>query len=73
MEQLPLQKGYEGLRSLRPVDFEALMQAGVDAVEFNLSKDYELYWALYGWDCDSILILNPEIIIPSKGGVIRGA
>lgn len=46
------------------IDFEKLVQDGVDAVELHLSDDSKLYWALYGWDCDSILIMNPEIVEP---------
>ena len=39
-----------------------------DAIELHLSDevtdDYleSLYFKLYGWDCDSILIMNPDII-----------
>lgn len=38
-----------------------------DAIE--LTNSYKFYWALYGWDCDSILIMNPDIveIIPKEG------
>ena len=31
-----------------------------DAIEIVIDK---LYWDLYGWDCDSILILNKEVVI----------
>lgn len=44
------------------LDFEKIRDSGVDAIELVLSADPELYWALYGWDCDSILIMNPDII-----------
>ena len=41
------------------LDFEKLMEQ-YDAIEItNISK---LYWALYGWDCDCILIMNPDIV-----------
>lgn len=44
------------------LDFEEL-QKGYDAIEVLISKERALYDALYGWDIDSILIMNPEIII----------
>ena len=44
----------------RLIDFQ--IENGIDAIEFNISNDWDLYMALYGWDCDSILILNPNII-----------
>lgn len=40
-----------------------------DAIELHLteaptlSNMESLYFQLYGWDCDSILIMNPEIVI----------
>jgi hypothetical protein len=45
------------------LDFEKLRDSGVDAIELVLSADQRLYWELYGWDCDSILIMNPDIIV----------
>ena len=46
-------------------DFEKMVEDGVDAIKLNLSKgDYELYYELYGWGCDNILIMNPDIIRP---------
>ena len=44
-------------------DFESLALNGVDAIEVFISKDIELYDKLLGWDVDSILITNPEIIV----------
>lgn len=44
-------------------DFEKLEESGCDAIELVLSADWRLYETLYGWDCDSILILNPEVIV----------
>lgn len=43
------------------LDFEELKKK-YDAIEVNISKDERLYWDLYGWDCDSILILNKNVI-----------
>ena len=47
-------------------DFEQMLIDGIDAVMVEISKDRRLYWALYGWDCDSILIMNPDIIVEGK-------
>lgn len=50
-----------------PIDFEKAAQIW-DAIELHLSEDKSdrweegLYFQLYGWDCDSILIMNPDII-----------
>ena len=41
------------------LDFEKLAQE-YDAIE--LTNIGAFYWALYGWDCNSILIMNPDII-----------
>lgn len=43
-------------------DFYGMKSAGVDVIEFNLSNDWHLYDALYGWDCDCILVLNPDVV-----------
>lgn len=41
------------------LDFEALSKI-YDAIEITNIR--ELYWDLYGWDCNSILIMNPDIV-----------
>lgn len=43
------------------LDFEKLKQQ-YDAIEISLSKCSELYQALMAWDCDSIVILNKDVI-----------
>lgn len=43
-------------------DFEELRRMEIDAVELHFSEDPKLYMAMYGWDCDSILILNRDVI-----------
>lgn len=54
------------------IDFEALMK-NYDAIEVHLSEessykyDDSLCWKMYAWDCDSILIMNPDIVIPVSG------
>lgn len=47
---------------VRWINFKRLMDLGYDAVEFEIN-DFT-YWALYGWDCDSIVVINPDKIIP---------
>lgn len=43
-------------------DFEKLLENGVDAIELHLSHAPELYKELYGWNCDCILIMNPDVV-----------
>ena len=68
LDDLPRQD--ECLASWVCLDFEQLLSDGWDAVELHLSEETSyggfmngLYWSLYGWDCDSILIMNPEVIV----------
>ena len=44
------------------LDFEKLAEI-YDAVEVSISNDFDLYYQLYGWDCDSIVIMNPDIVV----------
>ena len=41
------------------LDFGRLAQE-YDAIE--VTNIGQLYWPLYGWDCNSILIMNPDIV-----------
>lgn len=43
-------------------DFEQLVKDGYDAIEVYVNSN-RIYMSLYGWDCDSILVLNPDCII----------
>lgn len=46
------------------IDFEKCKANGIDAIDIpDINADREqIKWALCCWDCDCILILNPEII-----------
>lgn len=44
------------------MDFEQLAQDGFDAIEVHICSS-RIYWGLYGWDCDSLLVLNPNCIV----------
>ena len=46
-------------RSFYP-DFEECLRKGIDAIE--ITNINEAYMGLYGWDCNSILIMNPDIV-----------
>lgn len=60
LEELPQIK-YKFIPSWTMLDFEKLATM-YDAIEINISNDPKLYFTLYTWDCDSILIMNPDII-----------
>lgn len=44
------------------LDFEAMERDGWVGLEINLSEYRQLYWLLYGWDCDSIIVFSPDQI-----------
>lgn len=43
------------------LDFEKLLADGYDAIQVTITN--ETYWSLYGWDCDTLLVLNPDCVI----------
>ena len=53
------------------LDFEQLIKTGIDAIQVNIFKSYEidvgygnyLSKRLCGWDCDTILAMNLKIIL----------
>ena len=59
-DNLPKTSGEFKLCSWVCLDFEKLKDE-YDAIEVKISGD-GIYFGLYGWDCDSILIMNPDII-----------
>lgn len=44
--------------------FEEALEQGIDAIELHLESEYryELDEYLYGWDCSSVLVLNPDSV-----------
>ena len=64
LESLPKGKDKFGLNFLSwyLLDFEKLAET-YDAVEVSISSDFDLYYKLYGWDCDSIVVMNPDIVM----------
>lgn len=57
LEIVQRQNYMEGINRILP-DFEILKKY-YDGIFFDLSSDQRLYMELYGWDCDSLLIMNP--------------
>ncbi len=53
------------------IDFEECLLRGYDAIElcwygeeYTKQKVDDMYFGLYAWDCDSIVVLNPSAIMP---------
>ena len=61
MKVLPKYKSEFYMPTWIVLDFEKLSHK-YDAIEVNISSDDELYYKLYGWDCDSILVMNPDVV-----------
>lgn len=57
------------LKSNYFIDFEKLAQY-YDAIDYYETP--ELHYPLYGWDCDSFLVMNPSIIRPIGSEDIKG-
>lgn len=62
VHNLPKDSSAYTMRLVAP-DFEALVRQGYDAMEIHISECPSLYSAMYGWDVDSILIMNPDIVV----------
>ena len=43
------------------LDFKKITK-DYDAILFDLTSDPRLYWSMYGWDVDTLLVLNPDIV-----------
>lgn len=50
-------------KKLHRIDFEKCLLNGIDAIELDFSSNpAKMDDLLFGWDCDSIVILNPDIV-----------
>jgi hypothetical protein len=63
IRQLPIlsENGVETIN----LDFEKIAN-DYDAIQANAGSNRDVYQALYGWDVDALLILNPDIIVTSS-------
>lgn len=50
--------------SISFIDFDKMIEDGWDALEISISCYWRLYNLLYGWDCDSIVVLNRDAVVP---------
>ena len=50
-----------GYGTVMPLDFEKIKQ-DYDAIECFISTGYGVYDSMPDWDCDSIVILNPDVV-----------
>lgn len=74
VDKLPKYSPYaDGNYPLTYIDFEALAK-DYDAIEAHLYEEQEnvpwdelLCQRLWAWICDSILIMNPDIVVPVSG------
>lgn len=64
LEALPKQKSNSVNPRVVRLDFEKLKDS-YDAIQVTISNDRRLYYALFCWDCDCILIMNPDIVVPA--------
>jgi hypothetical protein len=71
LRQLPTIKSNTSISWGIRIDFEECIKCGYDAIELCWYGDEykdrradDMYFGLYGWDCDSIVVLNPSAIIP---------
>jgi hypothetical protein len=52
---------YENAIPVESIDFEKLLSLGYVGVEISLNSC--TYWSMYGWDCDSIVVMDPNSIV----------
>lgn len=51
----PLQDNYKVC-----LDFERMVGSGVDVLEISIKKLDQMF---EGWDCDSLLVMNPDVVV----------
>jgi hypothetical protein len=49
--------------SINKLDFVKMSADGYSGMEISITDFPKLYWLLYGWDCDSIVVWSPDAII----------
>ncbi len=58
--------GFNKILGKPQIDFEELIKRGVDAIHLTQQGEYNTRFSpiedMYGWDCETVLILNPDSI-----------
>lgn len=70
LRRLPEVKDDHRFNTSYCIDFEKCLRSGIDAIELCWYGDEyqslingDLHFELYGWDCDSMVVLNPNAIV----------
>ena len=50
------------ITGLTPIDFEKIIHDGYDAIYFDMDSYPDGYNTMRGWDCTSLLVLNPNVV-----------
>jgi len=56
----------EGYRSIKYPDYEKMIELGYDAILLTENGQQETRYSepsLYGWDCESVLVMNPSGVL----------
>lgn len=65
MVNLYWKEGEGGFRFLIGIDFEKMLSDGIDAIYLTEKGEQETRYecpGLYGWDCECVLVMNPDCI-----------
>ncbi len=57
------ERSFPGIYS---IDFEAIVSDGYSAILALAGTDYSVYHILYGWDCDTLLVLDKGCVRPCE-------
>lgn len=49
---------------MNSIDYKLVLEDGYDGIE--VTNIDSVYFTLYGWDCNSIIVLNPDIVEPTS-------
>jgi len=50
------------------IDFDRIFREGYDGMELFISEDYSMHDGVFNvWDCDSIVVWNPDVIQEVEG------